>query len=247
MSDLRFVKLIAIIHFTMKKIDSIALATKFRDSLLSLIEKIPTLVEEVLVPRVIVKQVLLATSLHCSIMIFMGISDVLVKLWKQKVSGLGRKLYEVEKQMRASTNYKDWLKLANKHDELSGLMLWRKRDKSSLFDARTMRRKIAQVKYLLEKNDPKATMFRLRGALMRDQYGVQHEELYNVAKGGTKKCIVDYNDCIESALHYLCDCDESVVSNNDKLAYFSEMRHSYGRTALLLSGGISRLLSHGYF
>ncbi len=221
----------------MKKIDSTVVAIRLRDSLLSLIENIPGMVEEVFGPRVVVKQVFLATGLHCSIMVFIGIYDLLLKMWNHNVSGLGQKLFKIEKEMRASTNYKDWLRLANKHDELSGLMAWRKRDKSSLFDAPTMRRKIAQVKYLVEKNDPTATMFRLRGALMRDQYGVQHEELYNHAKGGTKKCIVDYNDCIENALQYLCDCDESVVPDSDKLAYFSEMRHSFGRTALLLSGG----------
>ena len=54
-------------------IDSKAVAIKLRDSLIALIEHAPMLIEELLGPRVVVKQVLLATSLHCSIMVFIRI------------------------------------------------------------------------------------------------------------------------------------------------------------------------------
>ena len=87
----------------------------------------------------------------------------------------------------------------------------------------------------MDKNDPTATIFKLRG-LMRDQYGCSTRSC-TITKGGTRVHIVDYNDCIENALYFLLDCDENKVSDGDKLAYFIEMRHSYGRTALLLSGG----------
>lgn len=48
-------------------------------------------------------------------------------------------------------------------------------------------------------------IFRLRGGLSRDQYGMQHEGLYTRARGGTKTIIEKYNDTVVKALDMICD------------------------------------------
>ena len=116
-------------------------------------------------------------------------------------------------------------------------------------------------------NDIFNLIYRLRGALSREQYGLLHDGLYSLAKSNTKRLIQQYLQAVTSALNFICDYDEdsevisiSFISMNlsidlfsieffsasfyslkiptdAKLAFFNETRHCYGRTALLLSGG----------
>jgi len=90
---------------------------------------------------------------------------------------------------------------------------------------------------MLTERDVFNLMFRLRGGLSRDQFGIQHSGLFTRALGGTKRIIERYHEAVASALNFICDTWDSEVPTDAKLAFFNETRHSYGRTALLLSGG----------
>ena len=98
-------------------------------------------------------------------------------------------------------------------------------------------------------------MFRLRGGLSRDQFGIQHEgkpKFYNLtgfyaiglftrALAGTKYIVENHHNTICAALDFICDSpttDDS-IPNDAKLAFFNETRHSFGRSAMLFSGGAS--------
>jgi len=61
--------------------------------------------------------------------------------------------------------------------------------------------------------------------------------LYTVAASGTKHLIDEYQSICARALNFICDTENEEVPDDVKLAFFNETRHSYGRTALLLSGG----------
>jgi TAG lipase/steryl ester hydrolase/phospholipase A2/LPA acyltransferase len=62
--------------------------------------------------------------------------------------------------------------------------------------------------------------------------------LYAVCTGGTKNIIEDYYRTIIDALHFISDAKDTldIIPTDAKLAFFNEVRHSFGRTALLLSG-----------
>jgi len=66
--------------------------------------------------------------------------------------------------------------------------------------------------------------------------GIANPELYEYLTIGTKKLIEKYHNevikCIQIVYYY----KGSKLSVQQKLEFFSETRHSYGRTALLLSG-----------
>lgn len=57
-------------------------------------------------------------------------------------------------------------------------------------------------------------MFRLRGGLARDMYGIQNEGLFTRALGGTKYLIEDYHNTICEALDYICDSQQDEVRNS---------------------------------
>lgn len=47
---------------------------------------------------------------------------------------------------------------------------------------------------------------------------------------------------VVKGLNFVCDVNPAMdpIPTDTKLAFFNEMRHAYGRTALLLSGGAGR-------
>ena len=49
----------------------------------------------------------------------------------------------------------------------------------------------------------------------------------------------NYLQVVVKALNFVCDVNPHIdhIGADTKLAFFNETRHSYGRTALLLSGG----------
>jgi len=140
--------------------------------------------------------------------------------------------------MEHSRNYQEWLKLASELDVLRGLDKWRQDERDTpLLDAKLMRRRIRDTERMLDSGDLFDLMFRLRGGLAREQYGASHEGLYTSAVSGTKLIVDEYHAVCSKALNYICDTNGGEVPDDVKLAFFNETRHSYGRTALLLSGG----------
>ena len=73
-----------------------------------------------------------------------------------------------------------------------------------------------------------------------------HEGLFSRAHAGTKLLVESYHEAVSEALHYICAADGSGIDipTDAKLAFFNETRHSYGRTALMLSGGAAMGFYH---
>ena len=84
-------------------------------------------------------------------------------------------------------------------------------------------------------------MFTLRGGIARNKYGLLHEGLFSRALAGTKCLVEEYNEMVCQGLDFVCDGQvmegDAPIPTDARLAFFNETRHSYGRTAMLLSGG----------
>lgn len=95
------------------------------------------------------------------------------------------------------------------------------------------------MRKLREENDIQGLVFALRQDLQKNLGGICNPSLYNVCKVGTKQLIEDYHNetinCIRTIYYY----KGSKLDFQAKLEFFSETRHSLGRTALILSGGAS--------
>jgi hypothetical protein len=85
-------------------------------------------------------------------------------------------------------------------------------------------------------------MFTLRGCIARNKFGLLHEGLFSKALAGTKVLAETYHNIVCAALDFVCDApvapNDDPIPTETRLAFFNETRHSYGRTALLLSGKI---------
>jgi len=84
-------------------------------------------------------------------------------------------------------------------------------------------------------------MFTLRGGIGRKHFGLLHDGLFSRSLAGTKHIVECYHNVVCEALDFVCDApvrtNEEPIPTESRLALFNETRHSYGRTALLCSGG----------
>jgi hypothetical protein len=92
-----------------------------------------------------------------------------------------------------------------------GLDVWRQKDESGLYDCRVLRKRTNDIKWMIGQGDIFNLMFRIRGGLARDMYGMQHEGLFSKAAAGTKMLVEDYHSTVAASLNYICDSTDDQV------------------------------------
>lgn len=205
----------------------------------SFLESSFVVVDTLFAPRQVFRQLIVAWMIQGSIMSTRGLYSMCYSMI-QRLTPKGRELRRVEEGMANAKSYDEWKALADEHDSITGQQFWRNDSKRcSLFNVRVIKRRIEDMRRMRQSGDIFQLMFRMRSGMARDQYGTLNNQLYSIARGGTKKIIEEYHETVCSALHAICDDDEhgDEIPTDAKLAFFNETRHSYGRTALLLSGG----------
>lgn len=131
--------------------------------------------------------------------------------------------------------------LAEQMDMIQGNDHWRSDPKSHFYEQERITARMDEFVHLMRRHDIFDLMFTLRGGMARNSFGLLHPGLFSQAKAGTKLLVETYHNVVCAALDYVCDAPvpphEDPIPTEARLAFFNETRHSYGRTALLLSGG----------
>ena len=148
-----------------------------------------------------------------------------------------RALEELEQRMACAETYDEWCEAAQAHDGLSGAEQWKRIDQTRLYDFSQIRHRLNELQRHRVDQDDNALMFTLNEGIHGNMGGMGKATLYRPAKFGTKCLIEEYVGEIVSSLEHLAQLDESIISREDKLIFFHRASHSYGRTALMLSGG----------
>mmetsp|Transcript_795 Transcript_795/g.1203 ORF Transcript_795/g.1203 Transcript_795/m.1203 type:complete len:869 (-) Transcript_795:244-2850(-) len=196
------------------------------------------LIDQLFSPRLVLRSVVVISILQVLLVSYTSLSQVWAKMI-MNLTEVGRKERDLLMGMTTARSYDQWKRMAGKLDTLRGNDVWRKQDHSLLYDDNILTRRIKFTREMLRRGDVFDLMFRLRGGLARDQFGMQHEGLFSRALGGTKLIVERYLETMAEGLNFICDspiADEEIPTDA-KLAFFNETRHAYGRTALLLSGG----------
>lgn len=121
------------------------------------------------------------------------------------LSSKGKRRLQILQSMENALTYEDWKNLAEKLDQLEGHDKWREVDKSKLFDCGILKKRIRDTLNMMDRDDVFDLMFRIRGGLARDQFGMQNEGLFSVATAGTKRIVEEYHKTVSQALDYICD------------------------------------------
>ncbi len=206
---------------------------------LPIAEKYVNLIFSFLFPAQILQQLIVSGSLQLLVMFFTASYSIFGSYIAILLSKNKRKIQELTRKLeKECTSYDEWIQLANELDILNGSDKWRKSEDSLLCDCLILKRRTKDLIEMINTDDLFNLMFRLRGGLARDQYGIQNEALFHKSPAGTLHIIEKYHQVVVHALNTVCDSrDSGDIPTDAKLAFFNETRHSYGRTALLLSGG----------
>lgn len=202
-----------------------------------------------LVPDVFVRYLCASFVLHIVYEISSSSKRQLRRLVMQ-LTARGRKTARLMRQLENANTFMERQAIAGELDKMQGHDKWRDNPQSKLFLYERVINKTLMYKRLLSENDVNGLMFALRAGLLRKHWGLGNPNLYSVSHVGTKHVIEDYLDTIVQCMNVILRAkgmDEESnedLSTDNKLAFFSETRHAFGRSALLLSGGGSLGLYH---
>lgn len=189
-------------------------------------------------PRQIINHLLFLLGLQWVTITIEGIRSI-TSFGMSFLTSKGRKQLFLLQSLNKAKSYEEWQRIASELDRLRGFDEWQMIDVSSLYDYRVLKKRITDTIQMINQGDIFNLMFRMRGGLARDQFGILHEALFTKAMAGTKDIIEDYHETVMKALDFICDSPiaDDEIPTDAKLAFFNETRHAYGRTALMLSGG----------
>lgn len=144
---------------------------------------------------------------------------------------------------------REWETAAKEMDHLEGNDEWKLDSTSSAdFHPEFIETKLKELDAARESCDVGAMMYLLRTALSRDLGGMGNIDLYRHSYIGTKKLIERYVDSAVKTIEALVEKSLYVLPPNmeskDLLEGMLYARQSFGRSALLLSGGATFGMSH---
>ncbi|KAL1191557.1 Triacylglycerol lipase SDP1L [Cardamine amara subsp. amara] len=135
--------------------------------------------------------------------------------------------------MRAALTYEEWSHAAKMLDRETP-----KVNESDLFDVELVRNKLEELRHRRQEGSLRDIIFFMRADLVRNLGNMCNPELHK-GRLQVPRLIKEYIDEVSTQLRMVCDTDTEELSLEEKLSFMHETRHSFGRTALLLSGGAS--------
>ncbi len=132
--------------------------------------------------------------------------------------------------------YEQWKSAAIEKDRRSGAESWRKREESTLYDYRVIRRRLNELREVRASGDVQRLLFYMHEGFHGNMAGMGSPALYNRSQFGTKQLITDYIYEMVGALEDLEAVPESEISLKEKYDFYKRSSDCFGRTALMLSG-----------
>ncbi len=146
--------------------------------------------------------------------------------------------------MRNADDYATWLEAAIAFDRASGFDDWRAHDACEDYDWKLIRTRLSQIRDYRARSEIGKLVHHLRQGLHWNLGNIGNPALYGHAYAGTKRLVEDYITEVSEALDFLCDGDFPELDDAAKSRFFAETAASYGRSALMLSGGATLGLFH---
>lgn len=156
-----------------------------------------------------------------------------------------KRLLELENVMKTAECYADYLDAAQAHDELSGASQWKAKEACKDYDYREIRKRVQRIKQAKASNDAAGLMYILHEGLHGNLGNIAASSLNGQAKIGTKHLIEEFITQVCEALDFIYHADETEIDFYEKISFFDETAHAFGRSCLMLSGGAGLGFFHG--
>ena len=141
-------------------------------------------------------------------------------------------------------SYREWRELALELDRLEGSEAWKQDETSDGYDYLLIRERLTLMRELRRRGNVRELTFHLAEGLHGNLGNTSDPALYGYARVGTKRLIEEYVEEAARCLDYVCVGDFPDFSDDDKVLFFKRTGASFGRSALLLSGGATLGMFH---
>lgn len=146
-------------------------------------------------------------------------------------------LSHLDDAIKHASSYQEYKEACEAHDELSGADEWKAKDPCRDYDYRLIRKRVQRIKLARSRGDAAGLMYILHEGIHGNLGNISNPELNQHAKIGTKTLIAEFIDQVCDSLDFIYNADESEVDFYEKLSFFDETAHAFGRSCLMLSGG----------
>lgn len=154
------------------------------------------------------------------------------------------RIRKFRKMLAEAPNYEVWKAAALELDFLEGHAEWKEDFASDLYHYELIYDRLSNLRNYRQQNDFERLKRALREGLHHDLGNMGNNALYTRSHVGTKHLIEEYITQVCESLDYLCDAKVPGFPVADKLQFFRDTLTSYGRPALLLSGGATLGMFH---
>jgi NTE family protein len=163
-----------------------------------------------------------------------------MKLFNRKA----RRIAGLKSRRDQATSYEQWREIALELDELEGFNAWKRSRPSEICNCELLEERLLLLQQLREQRRLEELKRALREGLHHDLGNMGDVRLYQHCHYGTLRLIEDYVEEVCRALNFFCDTDIPGMNASDKIDFFKAVLTSFGRPALLLSGGASLGMFH---
>ncbi len=154
------------------------------------------------------------------------------------------RIRKFRKMLAEAPNYEVWKAAALELDFLEGNSEWKEDFASDLYHYELIYDRLSNLRNYRQQNDFERLKRALREGLHHDLGNMGSTALYTRSHVGTKHLIEEYITQVCESLDFLCDTKVPGFPVIDKLQFFRDTLTSYGRPALLLSGGATLGMFH---
>lgn len=143
-----------------------------------------------------------------------------------------------------AADYTAWKQIARELDRIEGADAWRQDEASDDYDHLLIRERLARMRELRNNGDVRQLVFNLAESLHGNLGNIANPSLHGWCRFGTKNLIEEYTEEVSRCLDYICVGDFPDFGDDEKVLFFKRAGHSFGRSALLLSGGATLGMFH---
>ena len=149
-----------------------------------------------------------------------------------------------KKDLTAAGSYREWREISLQLDTLEGAAAWKDDDTEEHYDYLLIRERLGQMRALRRQGAVRELTFLLAEGLHGNLGNISNPALFSYARIGTKCLITEYVEEVARCLDFICVGDFKDFSFDEKILFFKRSGTSFGRSALLLSGGATLGMFH---
>lgn len=148
------------------------------------------------------------------------------------------------KDLAQAADYRSWREVALELDRLEGAEAWKQDQTSDQYDYLLIRERVQLMRELRRIGNVRELTFHLAEGLHGNLANISNPLLHGSTRVGTKRLIEEYVDEVARCLDYICVGEFRDFSHDEKVLFFKRTGASFGRSALLLSGGATLGMFH---